>query len=239
MKKRPVSEALKELRGIEGEDIRVFETEEVKKLLSLSAIMAPNTTERASFMLCCIVHLAACCGLRYGEIMGLRRKNLDLKTHEIRVRDNLTPLDGLKGPKTKSGRRDVPLPESLVPLLKRWLDEFYVENNDDLVFRTWSGGELLYGSFHTWGWRKLLKRAGLNHEDRPFHFHALRHYYASALINAGVALPDVAEMMGHAKVDITMKVYAHALTKGQRRNEAVQKVMGALVNSDAAFLEAA
>lgn len=57
-------------------------------------------------------------------------------------------------------------------------------------------------------WRRLLKRAGLG-DGASLHFHALRHFAASVMIQQGIPLPDVARLLGHESFDLTLEVHAH------------------------------
>lgn len=134
-----------------------------------------------------IVITALNTGMRRGEILGLQRKHLDL-THGFILLDH-----------TKNGeRREIPINKTLLDLfqtLPRRLDSPYV------FFHPKTG--LRYGdikhSFDT-----ARKKAKL--ED--FHFHDLRHTFASHLIMAGVDLTTLKELLGHKDIKMTLR-YAH------------------------------
>ena len=63
-------------------------------------------------------------------------------------------------------------------------------------------------NFHSQLWRPLLDHAGLgaSADDKRFHFHALRHFNASVMVDRGMPLPIVARMLGHSLVDMTLRV---------------------------------
>ena len=225
-----VSQVMGEYRGIQREPIRTFTKEEVRALLLAAAERRPYQTERAALMLRCAVYLAAFCGLRYGEVMGLRLDHIDFARGVIEVRHSLTQEDNLKGPKTKAGIRDVPMPRIVAEALKEWIERFYVVNDRCLAFRRRCGSFFTAQAFHTNHWRKLLERNGLGPDKngRSFHFHALRHFCASMMISEGMPVTDVAELMGHSSFDMTLQVYAHALMVSDRRADLLEGVATAL-----------
>ena len=134
-----------------------------------------------------IVITALNTGMRRGEILGLQRKHLDLTNRFIL-------LD-----RTKNGeRREIPINEALLDLfqtLPRRLDSPYVFFNPQNGHRY---GDIKH-SFDT-----ARKKAKL--ED--FHFHDLRHTFASHLIMKGVDLTTVKELLGHKDIKMTLR-YAH------------------------------
>ena len=121
-------------------------------------------------------------------------------------------------------------------MLRKWLDEHYLENPLRLMFSTRErrekGQERFYfitqGNFWNRYWRPLLKRAGLDEGD-GLHFHALRHFAASWMIQAGIPITEVARMLGHAKFDMTLQVYAHPLLDVARQHETMDRMASALL----------
>jgi integrase len=229
LKKSPISEALKELRGTRPPTIRIFTRDEIAALLRSTEVRGHGRHERTFELLRCAVHLAAFCGLRWGEIMGLTRAAVDLDGRLIKVRHSLTDWDELKSPKTPAGVRDVPMPCHLRDMLRDWLARFYVENPRDLVFCTSSGGRVSAANFHAEFWRPLLARAGLIRDGNNLHFHALRHFAASWMLENGLPLMDVASLLGHKKFDVTLQVYAHPIIGGSRRSEAIDRMAAELL----------
>ena len=63
-----------------------------------------------------------------------------------------------------------------------------------LVLRTSDGGRLRSGNFSTQAWRPLLSRAKVLSDDKPYHFHALRHFAASWMIENGLPPTEVAAL---------------------------------------------
>lgn len=214
-------EALKDRRGIKRAVIRTFDKHEVRDLIAACSVRPPHFSERLRAMRECMVHLAAFCGLRFGEIMGLTVENVDLDARLVRVRHSLTAWDEHKGPKTHAGIRDVPMPLALVTLLRTWMAMHYIENDRRLIFRVRNGNMLAPANFYSRYWQQLLGHAGLDAPDsegRTFHFHALRHFAASLMIAHGIPLTDVAALLGHSAFDVTLQVYAHRITRGNLRH---------------------
>jgi integrase len=172
-----------------------------------------------------MVYLAVFCGLRKGEILALKRDSFDFDQGLVHVREALTQEDGLKGPKTRSGVRDVPLPPAAVKALEAW---FPLCTTDDrgLIFRTKNGTMLADSDFYKWTWHPLLRRAGLEPKGGRgyLHFHALRHYAGSAWLAANVPITDVSSLLGHKNVAITMQVYSHTIVGGHHRGEMLHRV---------------
>ena len=231
MRENPVLVALQELRGISDRKVKVFTSDQVTRLLRAIDSRALNVTARGHLSLKLYVHVAAFCGLRWGEISALTVSHVDIDRRTIRVRHSLTAWDELKGPKTQAGIRDVPLPPHVVALFREWLATFYRENERGLLFTgRHSGRGASSSNFHEKQWHPLLKRAGL-HDADPFHFHALRHFAASWWIGNGMPLTDVAKLMGHSKVDMTMQVYAHSLSNNSIRSDMVDRMSRALIEA--------
>lgn len=176
----------------------------------------------------CFAHIAALAGLRWGEIAGLTVENVDFAEGYIRVRHNLTDQDVLKGPKTKAGVRDVPMAGVIADLVRGWLARYYLPNERGLIFRAPNGKMISPQTFHHNHWHRCLLRAGLGPDERGdwYHFHALRHFCASAMIDANVPLTDVAALLGHSAFDVTLQVYAHTIAGGRRRIEALETIAG-------------
>lgn len=233
IKSQPVTEALGDLKGIKRPKIRTFTAEEVGALLQAAGSYRRYAKVRPAAFLHVAVHLAAFCGLRFGEILGLRVDAIDFAAKQIRVRHSLTAHDLLKGPKTAAGVRDIPMPGHLAELLREWMERHMVPEARGLIFRTANGTPIEAGNLH-YSWRALLKTAGLTQTDRPYHFHALRHFCASWMIENGLPLTDVAGLLGHSRFDMTLQVYAHSVVKPAMRHDAMERMVAQLPVATAA-----
>lgn len=156
-------------------------------------------------------------GLRRGESLGLRWQDIDLKLGTLRVNQSLQRLNGkleFSEPKTKSSRRVLDLPDSLIAKLRehraRQLQEKLLAGSKwidtELVF-TSSIGTPIDPRHVKRRLDPLLKKAGLPH----FRVHDLRHFCASLLLAQGVPLKVVSEILGHTQIRITADLYTHVL----------------------------
>jgi integrase len=163
------------------------------------------------------------CGLRRGEILAVREKNLDLDEEIIRVRETLEETkDGLrfKPPKTKAGIRDVSLPaivtDALTAHRKRLLERRLMLGlgrlgPDDLIFPNALGQPRSPNAVSA-AWSKLAKELGLE-----VSFHGLRHTHASMLIHHGVDVVTISKRLGHASPTITLQTYSHLFRPGDSK----------------------
>jgi integrase len=117
----------------------------------------------------CLVALAGMTGLRWGEVVGLRWDAVDLEAQEIQVVRVLVEVSGHVSskpfPKSKAGRRTVPIPTDLVEMLRRHRAAY---GTDDVghVFTNEVGGSLWRGHFRSRVWRPALVRCGMLGEIR-------------------------------------------------------------------------
>lgn len=172
------------------------------------------------------IHLAAFCGMRRGEIQGLTLVILNFDNGLIEVRHSLTVYGEHKGPKSKAGNREVPMPAHLSPMLCDWIVTHYRLNDAQLLF-TGPSGVPGWGGFGM-SWHRLLARAGFK-SDHPLgwhHFHALWHFYTSKLVSGGLPITDEMKLLGHSSPGITLSVYAHARQDHSARKAAIETLVG-------------
>lgn len=82
-------------------------------------------------------------------------------------------------------------------------------------------GSLIHGSHYNAGtWKPALLEAGIE-PTREHGMHALRHHYASVLLDGGVSVRDLADFLGHADPGFTLRIYAHMMPTGPERARAV------------------
>jgi integrase len=160
-------------------------------------------------------------GMRIGEVLALRWGRIDLDRKVIEVREALeeTKAHGIrfKAPKTKAGRRDITLPDLLTDTLRGF-------RKDQLELRLKLGAGklsdtvlLFVGVDGTLPSQKRVSRAWSDFAEKiempELGFHNLRHTHASQLIDAGVDIVTISKRLGHAKPDITLRIYAHLFRK--------------------------
>lgn len=225
------AEAMRERKAVPPRKVRTFDLDEARRLLRAADSPGFRCSRRNGALMQCAVNLAALCGLRWGEIMGLTIPNVDLDSGFIRVRHSLNCDDELKGPKTAAGVRDVPVPANVALMLSDWINRHYRPNERKLIFRASDGDAIEHGSFMA-SYRRLLRRAGVADGKEPMRFHALRHFAASLVIDLGFPLTEVADLLGHETFDMTLQVYAHSIVSRHRPRDLMQ-AMAAHLSSHA------
>ena len=172
------------------------------ELTTLVAAMPPR---RQAMIL-----LAGWCGLRFGEITELRRKDLDLHRGTVHVHRAVTRVDGhylITTPKSAAGRRDVALPPHQTPALQHHLDQHTGPDPEALLFPA-SGDptrHLAPASLY-----KTFYRAR-NAAGRPdLRWHDLRHTGAVLAAHTGATLAELMNRLGHSTPQAALR-YQHAI----------------------------
>jgi integrase len=155
-----------------------------------------------------VVLLAAFVGLRKGEILGLRRRDLDLDTGVVCVDQqrqlsrNGTQLVG--PPKTDAGRRTVSIPVSLLDDLRSHVERFAQPGDDGYVFTGVKGGPLAPHVLQA-AWSKARSQLGLD----SLHLHDLRHLAGTLAAGTGAGTKELMHRLGHASHQAALR-YQHA-----------------------------
>lgn len=154
----------------------------------------------------CAILLGALVGFRVGEILSLRYEDLDLVEGTVSVRRTLW-RSKTYSPKTDASEATIKIPALALEGLRR-----HAASNDNpkegWLFPTKNGKPVGAPHFHTWGWKRMLRKAGL---PESITFHQLRHGTASLLLSQGVPLPIVSKYLRHANPGITATIYAHII----------------------------
>lgn len=147
-----------------------------------------------------MIALALLCGLRRGEILGLRWQDIDLTGRRITVARSYSGA-------TKTGRpRHLPLPDELQTILLSWQPNCPRSQDDLLCPCLFRGRWGMSGEGPDHGLRELLTAAACKPLRRGWH--GLRHTFASLFVQAGGDLFVLSQLLGHASVSET-QVYAH------------------------------
>ena len=190
-------------------DLEVFTVEQVEKIASVI------TPRYRAFVL-----IAAYGGLRFSELVGLRRRDIDGPT--ITVNGQLRIVNGewvRTEPKTAAGRRRVTLPPSVAAEVAAHLDEFTGPEPDDLVF-TNQHGRPVGPSFRGNNWPEACTAAGMGRRTIKNHkpayegvprFHDLRHTSVALAIAAGAHPKAIQQRAGHSSIGVTMDTYGHLM----------------------------
>lgn len=160
--------------------------------------------------------LAAFAGLRRGEILALRRCDVDLASETIHIRQQLVRVGGkliAQPPKSESGIRDVPIAGELLPVLRVACRLLHPQARivplapETLDHR----------------WRAAQEAANI---AQPYRLHDLRHTYATRLVAAGCTINAVQYLLGHSSYQLTADTYTHM--DAYDAAEAVRRVSGSL-----------
>jgi integrase len=154
--------------------------------------------------------VAAFAGLRLGEVLALRVRDVDFEAESLRVMGSVDPIEGLGT--TKSGRgRTVPMVPEVAQALARHLQRERFVGPDDFAF-VGGAGRHLDGSALRRRYRESQARAKL----RPLRFHDLRHTFGSLAINVGSTI-EVQHWMGHADARTTARYLHYKRRSGEAR----------------------
>jgi integrase len=160
-----------------------------------------------------LVLVAGYGGLRWGELVGLRRRRVDLAGARIHVVEQVAEVAGkfiVAPPKTAAGQRVVVLPAVAVAALADHLDDYAAPGPDGLVFPSGRGTYLQRSNFSRLVWRPAVQQLGLD----GLRFHDLRHTAATLAAAAGATTKELMERMGHTSPAVALR-YQHVMADRQ------------------------
>jgi integrase len=155
-----------------------------------------------------LILLAAYAGLRRGELVALRWRDVDFVGRKLIVRRALSAETELRSTKSRRAR-EVPLPHQAATALERIGCRGEFTGPDDYVFANRFGRRLDPSAL-----RRRFERARDAADLEPLRFHDLRHTYGSLLVAGGIDLPTVKAAMGHSRLSTTER-YLHARPAGE------------------------
>ena len=175
-----------------GEEFRKFIDSVMNKRLSYMAFMTLYWT-----------------GMRLGELLALNPKDVDLKKRTISITKSYQRLgkkDVITPPKTPKSKRVITIPEFLAADIKDYIDSLYELRENDRLFpitKYYLEHEMQRG----------IKESGV----KRIRVHDLRHSHASMLIELGFSPLEIANRLGHEKVETTLNTYAHLYPNKQTK----------------------
>lgn len=189
-----------------------------------------------------MVPIGAGCGLRQGEIFGLGVDAIDLDGLVLHVVRQLREVRGqfVFAPPKRGRSRDVPLSRGLLKRLDDHMERFppvsvtlpWREPNGekvtvDLLITNANGYPLARRRFNPKVWHPARKAAGIVNPGRDDGMHALRHHYASVLLDAGESIKALSEYLGHTDPGFTLRTYTHLMpSSAERTRRAVDAEWG-------------
>ena len=170
-------------------------------------------------------------GLRRGEVLALRWKDIDMERGEIRVSRSLCAETlKFKEPKTEAGNRVIPLDKATIAYLKEYkviqakeLLAMGKAVNDSLICCD-PNSDYMHPENLTRSLRRFSKAAGFP-IITP---HTLRHTYCTLLFYAGADLKTVQILMGHSDPSVTLKIYTHFIESNAGKAAAA---VGAMIDA--------
>lgn len=160
------------------------------------------------------VLLTAYTGLRLGELCGLQWQDVDVGAgllHIQRTVERIAQIGGgtcltVQPPKTENSERWIPIPKEMLRMLKP-----ETKQPDSYLL---TGGEIVPDPrAMQYRYKALLERCGVRYRN----FHCLRHSYATRCVERGVDVKSVSELLGHADVRTTLRLYVRSSMDYKRR----------------------
>ena len=202
--------------SVERPEFTVWSSDELKQFF---AAAEPNRLYAAFVLL-------ATTGMRRGEVLGVRWKDLDLDSGQLAIVQTVTNVDGrltVGTPKTTKSRRVIYLDETTVSVLRTHRKR---QREDQLAAGPdWDGaGGFVFtdefgGAVRPEWFSKDFGRVVLASGAPRIRLHDVRHTYATLALKAGVHPKVVSERLGHSTIAITLDLYSH-VTPGMARGAA-------------------
>ena len=153
-------------------------------------------------------------GLRLGEICGLKWSDIDLKRGVLKVVRTIQRISDVEGstrfligtPKSEASEREIPVPKFLQELLTANISHWdcYVLTGTEKFMQPRT-------------YQNILKRYFSDCDMPGYHFHSLRHTFASRAIEIGFDAKSLSEILGHSNVRVTLDLYVHPSMEAKKR----------------------
>ncbi|MEE8241372.1 MAG: tyrosine-type recombinase/integrase [Nitrospirales bacterium] len=150
-------------------------------------------------------------GMRSSELRGLTWGDVDFDKREIRVRQRADKYNALGSPKSKTSRRTIPMTPMVFNTLREW-QLACPKGEANLVFPTGRGNVESNANIYNRGMVPLERKCGFigAKATKPkYGLHALRHFYASLIIDQGFSPKKCQTLLGHSSIQMTFDTYGH------------------------------
>lgn len=196
-----------------AQSIQVLSADEQRRLESIAD--GNLDCERFGVRLCLYT------GLRIGELCALKWSDIDLENALIQINHTILRIQNtdedansktkilITSPKTKAGKRQIPLPSFLLEAML--LRKQYIHPAEDDYFLTGTSHYIEPSDYYK-KYKRWLQACALPN----YSFHALRHTFATRCIECGFDPKSLSEILGHASVNITLNLYVHPSMKLKR-----------------------
>lgn len=155
-----------------------------------------------------LIYLAVDSGMRWSELVGLRRSKVDLRRRKVRVTEQLIRLESgewlRKETKTAAGVRSITISTETAEILAEHLRRFSEPDLDALVFVNKAGNPLISSSFWQHYFQPALRAAAVR-----CRFHDLRHTSVALAIAEAAHPKAIQTRMGHSSINVTLDRYGH------------------------------
>jgi len=170
-------------------------------------------------------------GIRIGELCALRWSDVDLDEQTVHIERTMQRIQIstkenssfktkviISSPKSKKSIRNIPIPNFLTAILSK------IKSNSSSFFLTGSSKHMEPRVLHN-HFKKCLIERGIG----DYHFHTLRHTFATDYVEAGFDVKSLSEILGHSCVKITLERYVHSSVELKRTN--IEKLVGIIIYS--------
>jgi integrase len=213
------------LPKIRQKEIHVWSLEQVNFFISEAKKIKRLTRCHIGFLISIFT------GMRQGEVLGLRWKDINFDAQTIFVKQTLTQSAEIKaGAKNQASVRSIHIPNKLIDELRTYRKQLLQEklllgqsyHDNDLVICTRDGKPMIPRNFRK-EFYKVVEKVDLP----KIRFHDLRHTHATILIQQNVNVKLISERLGHSDIETTLNTYSHVLPDMQKSvSDKLDKIIG-------------
>jgi integrase len=231
----------------DGEAIQLPPKAHLKLMIAKSAELWPTVRKngRGDMITCCwrsLIVTAIFTGMRASELRGLAWSHVDFDAGLIKVRQRADRYNRLGMPKSKAGRREIPMAPLVANTLREW--ELACPTTAlDLVFPSERGEVIWHTNLYKQCFLMLLaacelimtlpakSEGGPPRWLPPYNFHSLRHAAASLFIEQGWTPKKIQTVMGHSSIQVTFDIYGRLFPSPEDDAKAMAQIEARLLGS--------